>query len=144
MEPLYHDRENDIETTVGLPPSKDTINAGIVDLGTSFRVLCDRQFLPLTSYVQQFQDVIEQGVQGQLRRWAPASNGQVRQDKLLELLPAQFRRNAPGLLTLCHIDPQKRGACIESGDGAKTPQFQKPTGGSVLSGNPQPVDRMAG
>src|ERR1700676_1940696 len=37
------------------------------------------------------------------------------------------------------LTPKERGACIESGDGAKTPQFQKLTGGSVLSGNPQPV-----
>src|ERR1700704_4160116 len=37
------------------------------------------------------------------------------------------------------LTPKERGACIESGDGAKTPQVQKLTGGSVLSGNPQPV-----
>src|ERR1700682_3929197 len=52
MEPQYHDRENDIETTVGLPSSKGAINTGIMDFREPSRVLCDRQFLPLTSYVE--------------------------------------------------------------------------------------------
>src|ERR1700681_1443130 len=49
-------------------------------------------------------------VQGQLRRRAPASNGKVRQDKLPELLQAQFRRNAPGLHAFRHFDPQRKGS----------------------------------
>ena len=52
MEPQYHDRENDIETTVGMPSSKGAINTGIMDFREPSRVLCYRQFLPLTSYVQ--------------------------------------------------------------------------------------------
>ena len=55
----HHDCENDIKTAAGLPPSKGGINTGVVDLGAPFRVLCNRQFLPLTSQIQQFQDVIE-------------------------------------------------------------------------------------
>ena len=81
-----------------------------MDLGTSLGVLCNRQLLPLTSQVQQFQDVVEQGMQGQLRRGAAASNGQVRQDKLSELLQVQFGRNAPGLHAFGHLDPQRRGS----------------------------------
>src|SRR5271166_635138 len=104
--PQYHDRENDIETAVGLPPSKSAINTGVMDLRTSFRILFNRQCLPLISNVQQFQDVVEQRVQGQLRRRAPAPNGQVGQDKLPELLEAQFRRNTPGLHTFRHYGPR--------------------------------------
>jgi hypothetical protein len=37
------------------------------------------------------------------------------------------------------LPPKERGACIESGDSAKTPQLQNFTDGSDLSGNPQPV-----
>jgi hypothetical protein len=77
VEPQHHDCKNDGETAAGLPPSKGAINPGVVDLRAPFGVLCNRQFLPLTSQVQQFQDVVEQGKQGQLRRRAPASNGQV-------------------------------------------------------------------
>src|ERR1700712_3335179 len=93
MESRDHGRENDIETAVGLPSAEGAINAGVVDLRMSVRVLFNRQFLPLTSHVQQFQDVIEQDMQGELWRRAPPSNGQVGQDKLPELLEAQFRRN---------------------------------------------------
>jgi hypothetical protein len=62
----------------------------------------------LTTQVQQFRDVIEQGMQGQPRRRAPASNGQVGQDKLPEPLQAQFCRYAPGLHSFPHFDPQKK------------------------------------
>ena len=77
----HHDCGNGIKTAPGLPPSKGAIKTGVVDLRTPFRVLCNRQFLPLTSQIQQFQDVIEHGMQGQLRHRAPASNGQVGQNK---------------------------------------------------------------
>jgi hypothetical protein len=52
MEPQYHDRENDIETTVGMPSSEGAINTGIMDFWEPSRVLCYRPFHPLTSYVQ--------------------------------------------------------------------------------------------
>ena len=52
MELQCHGRENDIETAVGLPPSEGAINTGIMDFREPSRVLCYRQFLPLTSYVQ--------------------------------------------------------------------------------------------
>jgi hypothetical protein len=105
----------------------------------AYRILFNRQFLPLTPHVQQFQDVVEQGVQGQLRRRAPASNGQVRQDKLPELIQAQFRRMPRDCAPFAILTPKRKGTCIESGDGAKTQQLQNLTGGSDLSGNPQTV-----
>jgi hypothetical protein len=104
----HHDCENDVKAAAGLPPSKSAINPAVANLGAPFRVLCSGQFLPLTTQVQQFRDVIEQGMQGQPRRRAPASNGQVGQDKLPEPLQAQFCRYAPGLHSFPHFDPQKK------------------------------------
>jgi hypothetical protein len=52
MEPQSHDRENGIETTVGLPPSEGAINTGIMDFREPSRVPRNRRFLSLTSYVQ--------------------------------------------------------------------------------------------
>jgi hypothetical protein len=40
-------------------------------------------------------------------RWPAPSNGQVRQDKFLEPLKAQFRRNLPPARTFRHFRPQK-------------------------------------
>ena len=121
VEPQHYDRENDIETATGLPPPKGAINPGVVDLGAPLGVLCNRQLLPLTSQVQQFQDVVEQGMQGQLRCGAAASNGQVRQDKLSELLQVQFGRNAPGLHAFGHLDPQRNGSLYRN--QAIVPEF---------------------
>jgi len=44
------------------------------------------QFLPLTSEVQQLQDVIEDHVRRQCERRSSATARQVRQDKFIELL----------------------------------------------------------
>jgi len=62
VEPQHHHCENDIETAAGLPPTKGAIDPGVVDLGMPFGILCNRQFLPLTSQVQQLQDAIEHGM----------------------------------------------------------------------------------
>jgi hypothetical protein len=45
----------------------------------------------------------------------------VGQDKLPELLQAQFRRNAPGLHSFPHFDPQKRGEPVSN--QAKSPNL---------------------
>jgi hypothetical protein len=95
VEPQYHDRENDIETATGLPPSKGAINPGVVDLGAPLGVLCNRQLLPLTSQVQQFQDVVEQGMQGQLRRGRGVQrSGAVRQ--IVGTAPGSVRSECSG------------------------------------------------
>src|ERR1700760_541631 len=72
MKPQHYDRENDIETATGLPASKGAINSRVVDLGAPFGVVCNRQLLPLTSQIQQFQDVVEYRMQRQLR-WRTAA-----------------------------------------------------------------------
>src|ERR1700733_8129790 len=79
-------------------------------------------------------------MKGQFSRWPAPSNGQVRQDKFLELLKAQFGRNLPPARTFRHFRPPKRGACLESGVRARIQRFQHPTGGSDLAENPQRVD----
>jgi hypothetical protein len=49
-------------------------------------------------------------MQGQFRRWAPAPNGKMGQDKLLELLATQSRRNPMLLLTFRHfVSPKEMG-----------------------------------
>ena len=48
VKPQYHGHENDIKTAAGLPPPKGAINAGVVDLGATVSVFCNRQFFPLT------------------------------------------------------------------------------------------------
>src|ERR1700749_5075790 len=78
-------------------------------------------------------------MKGQFSRWPAPSTGQVRQDKFLELLKAQFRRNLPPARTFRHFRPAKREACLESGVKARIPRFQPPTGGSDLPKNPQRV-----
>jgi hypothetical protein len=75
----------------------------------------------MTSQVQQFQDVIEQGMQGQLRRRTAAPNGPVRQDKLPELLQAQFGRNAQRSHAFRHLDPQRKGSLYRN--QAIAPEF---------------------
>src|SRR5271157_2605085 len=113
MELQYRPREDRIETAIRLPPSKRAIDASVVNLRTSVRIPFNRQFLPLTADVQQLQNVTKEGVQGELRRRAPASNAQVGQDKLPELLEAQFRRNALPLLTFRHFGPQVSRCCLD-------------------------------
>jgi hypothetical protein len=108
MKLQYRPREDRIETAIRLPPSKHAIDPGIVNLRVSVLILFNRQFLPLTPRVQQLQNVTKEGMQGKFRRWAPASNAQVRQDKLPELLEVQFRRNALPLLTFRHFGPPRK------------------------------------
>src|ERR1700757_3069437 len=106
MKLQYRSREDRFETAIRLPPAKRAIDPRVVNLRASIAILRNRQFLPLTPHVQQLQNVTKQRMQGQLRRWAPASNAQGGQDKLAELLEAQFRRNALPLLTFRHFSPQ--------------------------------------
>jgi hypothetical protein len=53
-------------------------------------------------------------MRGQLRRRTAAPNGQVRQDKLPELLQAQFGRNAPRLHAFRHLDPQRKASLYQN------------------------------
>src|ERR1700730_6327023 len=64
--------------------------------------LFDRQRFPLTSHVQQLQNVVEDLVQPQSRYRTAPTRAQMRQDKLFELRKAQFRRNRLPALAFSH------------------------------------------
>jgi len=57
----------------------------VVDFRATFGIPFNRQRLPLTSHVQQLQDVVEDLVQPQRRRRTAPTRAQMGQDKLLEL-----------------------------------------------------------
>jgi hypothetical protein len=96
-----------LETAIRLPLSKCAINARVMNFWAAFLIFLDRQLFPLTPKVKRLQNVVEDRMQGQFRRWAPAPNGKMGQDKLLELLETQSRRNPLLLLTFHHFAPQK-------------------------------------
>jgi hypothetical protein len=99
-----------LTTAIRLPPSKGAINARVMNFWAAFLIFFDRQFLPLTPQVKRLQNVVEERMQSQFRRRALASNGQMGQDKLMELLDTQFCRNALPLFSLRHFDPQRNGS----------------------------------
>ena len=82
--------EDGVKATVRLPPSKEAVDARIVDFRTALRILFYRQFLPLTPQVERLQDVVEDREQGQFWCRSPAPNRKMGQDKLLELLRTQM------------------------------------------------------
>ena len=56
-----------------LPASECAVDAGVVNLWNTLRVLFDRQFFPLTSRVEHAQDVVEDRVGTPFGFWAPAT-----------------------------------------------------------------------
>ena len=65
----------------------------------AFAIVVDRQLLPLTTQIQDLQNVVEDLVKTQLRCRTSATDGEMRQDKLLELRQLQLRRKRlPALL----------------------------------------------
>jgi len=98
-----------LKTAIRLPPSKGAINASVMNFWAALLIFFDRQFLPLTPQVKRLQNVVEDRMQGQFRCQASASNGQMGQDKLMELLDTQFCRNTLPLFTLRHFDPKEMG-----------------------------------
>ena len=51
--------KHSIEAATGLPASQCAVDAGVVNLWNTLRVLIDRQFFPLTSRVEHAQDVVD-------------------------------------------------------------------------------------
>lgn len=98
-----------LETAIRLPLSKCAINARVMNFWAAFLIFLDRQLFPLTPKVKRLQNVVEDRMQGQFRRWAPAPNGKMGQDKLPELLATQSRRNPLLLLTFRHFVPPRNG-----------------------------------
>ena len=84
-------REDGVDAPSGLPPPEGTIEARMVDFRATIRIAFDRQLLPLTAHVEQPKNVVEDLEQTQLRCWPTATEGQVRQDKLLKQSAIQLR-----------------------------------------------------
>jgi hypothetical protein len=77
------------------------------DFRATFGIPFDRQRLPLASHVQQLQNVVEDPVQPRRRCRTTPTRTQMRQDKLLELRKAKFRRNRlPALASSHQCHPQ--------------------------------------
>lgn len=74
----------------------------VVDLRSSILGLRDRQLLPLTSDVQQFQDVIENHMQLELRLRTTSPHFQMGQDKFLKLFLSSIVLE---FLALVEIEP---------------------------------------
>ena len=139
MKRQHRPLEDRIETTIRLPPAKDAIDAGVVNLPATFFVPFDRQSLPLASQVKEFQYVIEEGMEGQLRRRSAASHGQVRRDKFPEPLEAQFCWNLQPALMFCHFRPQKNGTVDRLRWLRLNTASSGPCGRIGAEENPQPV-----
>src|SRR5260370_4636651 len=90
---------------MGLPPPEGTIDARMVDVGTTFVIPFDRQLLPLTTHVELPQNVVEDLKQTQLRCRATATDRKVRQDKLLKLRRSHLRGNRLPTLASSHSAP---------------------------------------
>lgn len=100
--PVHRPCENRVDAAIGLPPPQCPIDACLVDFRATFGIPFNRQRLPLTSHVQELQDVVEDLVRPQRRCWTVPTRAQMRQDKLLDLLNAQFRWNRLPALTSSH------------------------------------------
>jgi hypothetical protein len=102
MKPVHRACENRVDAAIGLPSPQRPVDARVVDFRTTFGIPFNRQRLPLTSHLQRLQDVVEDLVQPQRRCRTAPPPAQMRQDKLLELLNAQFRWNRLPALTSSH------------------------------------------
>jgi len=85
--------KNRIKTSLGFKPPKGALDSAVVDLWSTRFIFFDGQFFPLTSEVQQFQNIVKERVQRELRLRTTTAKVEVGQDKFLELLQGQIRGN---------------------------------------------------
>ena len=85
MKPRHRPSENSVHAAVVHPAPPDAVNARVVCFWVAFAILADRQLFPLTAQIQDLQNVVEDLVEAQLRCRTAATDGEMRQDKLLEL-----------------------------------------------------------
>ena len=93
MKPAHRASKDGIHAAIGLPATKRSIDARVMNFWVTFCIPRDWQHLPLTAHVQHLQDVVEDLVQGQRGRRSATAQAQMRQDKFVELLRVQFRGN---------------------------------------------------
>src|SRR6202007_577230 len=110
MKPRHRASENGVHAAVVHPASPDAVNARVVRFRVAFAILVDRQLFPLTTQIQDLQNVIEDLVKTQLRCRTAATDGEMRQDKLLELRELQLRRYRLQAVSFPH--------CVDSAGGA--------------------------
>jgi hypothetical protein len=75
-----------------------------MDLGTTFAIPVDWQFLPLATQIEELQNIVEDLQQTQLRRRPTPADGKMRQDKLLKQCETQLRGNCLSMAASSHSD----------------------------------------
>ena len=107
MKLMYGARKDPVDAAISLPAPHHPVDTRGVDFRQTFCIPVDRQHLPLTSYIERLQDVVEDLVQRQRRRRSASAPTQVQQDKFLKLRFTQFRRNRlPARVTRHLMCPQ--------------------------------------
>src|SRR5277367_4594119 len=114
MKPRHRASENGVHAAVVHPSPPDAVNARVVRFRVAFAILVDRQLLPLTTQIQDLQNVVEDLVKTQLRCRTAATDGEMRQDKLLKLRTLQLRRKPLPPLSFGHSGPPKNPALPDS------------------------------
>ena len=105
---LHRTREDGVDTAVGHPTTKRTVDARVVDFGSPIEARLNRQRLPLAPQVELQQDVVEDLVQRQFEGWSAVPTREVGQDKFIKLLDTQTRWNPLPLLAFRHFACQSR------------------------------------
>src|SRR3954469_13994833 len=124
----YGALKNGVDAAIGFPSSPSTIDARVVDLGTTFAILVDRQLLPLTAQIEQVQNVVEDLEQTQLRCRPTAADGKVWQDKLLEQCETQLRGNRLPTMASSHSSPPENRILSDLGAAAENPASRRLSG----------------
>src|ERR1700712_660092 len=99
--------ENGVHAAVVHPSPPDAVNARVVCFRLALAIFVDRQLLPLTPQIQDFQNVVEDLIKAQLRRRTAATDREMRQGKLLELRERQLRWDRLPALRLRHSSAPK-------------------------------------
>ena len=115
--------KNGIDAAVLLAILEHPANPAVVDFRPPILVCLDRQLPPLTTEVQQLQDVVKDRVQRQDASLAAAADHKMRQDKLLELHQRQIRRNPLPRLTLLLLHPKIFGTLSTHSPLLENPQL---------------------
>src|SRR3954464_11547260 len=124
----YGALKNGVDAAIGFPSSPSTIDARVVDHGTTFAILVDRQLLPLTAQIEQVQNVVEDLEQTQLRCRPTAADGKVWQDKLLEKCETQLRGNRLPTMASSHSSPPENRILSDLGAAAENPASRRLSG----------------
>ena len=114
-----------VDTASCLPIPKHPVDARVVNFGNTLCILLDRQLLPLTTYVKQSQNVVENSMQRQFWCRSSEAGQKMGQDKLLELRQGQTRRNPLPVLAFCHFQTPKHLDCQHLRSNQENPGVQR-------------------